>query len=701
MSYCLNPSCSSPQNQDDAEFCQCGTKLWLSDRYMAIKPIGQGGFGWTFLAVDLVKTEKPLCVIKQFFPNVSVDRRQAAQLFRQEAERLQQVDTHPQIPDFLDYVEQDEQQYLIQEFIDGQNLEQELRDRGAFCESDIRQLLMDLLPVLQFMHDHQVIHRDIKPANIIRCTTNQKLVLVDLGAAKLITGTALARTGTTIGSAEYAAPEQTRGKPVFASDIYSLGATCIHLLTQMSPFDLYDTSDGRWLWRDYLNQPVSVQLAQILDKMLENATSRRYYSVAEILGDIQPISPSLLPVEQVPTLNQPIAYAEKSIALVPDLKFDRGGTATVYKLPGEALTPLDLDRKGFGGRRFNWLNVSIGLVIAVCLGLPLAALWTMRDQSIRTIEAGDEVDAIAITPDGQTIAGSFTGNIFQKPVTAARIELWNLQTGASMRKWDVEPDAKFDTIRAAYFTMKDIAITPDGKVLVGGGFDGTVKLWNLQTGALIRSGFLPSTSEITAVTIAPNGQDFVTTSITEAGHSSLNLWSLETAKPLRVLQMSTLRDGFFAISPDGKTIAVNGCEDTFSIICLQDLRTGERIKRLRPDNISGDYEVLAYSPDGKLLVGSQRGAQVDVWNLQTGTQAFQIDVREEGWNAPLIAISPNSPVLAVGYDNSLQLWNLTTGKQIRTLQGHQNEITEIVFSSNGKTLVSGDRKGKIKIWAVP
>lgn len=289
MSYCLNPACPHPQNLDEQPSCQsCGATLRLDDRYLPLKPIGQGGFGRTFLAVDEAERLKPRCVIKQFFPQQqgTDNLEKASDLFRQEALRLQALGNHSQIPSLVTYLEQDRYQYLIQEFIDGRNLEQELIEDGVFDEAQIQALLVDLLSVLKFIHQHQVIHRDIKPANIIRRRTDRKLVLVDLGAAKYATGTALARTGTTIGSAEFTAPEQTRGKAVFASDLYSLGATCIHLLTGLSPFDLYDGSEGRWVWRDYLSTPVSPAMGQILDKLLQDATKRRYQSVDEVLTDL-------------------------------------------------------------------------------------------------------------------------------------------------------------------------------------------------------------------------------------------------------------------------------------------------------------------------------------------------------------------------------------------------------------------------------
>ena len=300
MSYCLNPYCPNPQNPAVAVFCvSCGTKLLLKDRYRAIKPIGQGGFGRTFLAVDEDKPSKPPCVIKQFFPLAqgTNSSQKAAELFNLEAVQLDELGKHPQIPDLLAYFTQDNQQYLVQEFIDGQTLSQELAQKGAFNETQIRQLLNDLLPVLQFVHSHQVIHRDIKQDNIIRKKSDSKLFLVDFGASKNATGNALQKTGTSIGSPEYVSPEQSRGRAVFSSDIYSLGVTCINLLTQMSPFDLYDLNQDVWVWRKFVKSPISDRLASILDKMLESAINRRYQSVAEVLKDLNVQTPGTATVK--------------------------------------------------------------------------------------------------------------------------------------------------------------------------------------------------------------------------------------------------------------------------------------------------------------------------------------------------------------------------------------------------------------------
>jgi formylglycine-generating enzyme required for sulfatase activity len=288
---CLNNNCLK-FNAINNKFCdQCGGKLLLRERYQAIKVIGQGGFGRTFLARDFDKPSKPYCVIKQFFPSAqgTDNIEKASVLFAQEAERLEELGKHPQIPELFAYfVTDDGQQYLVQEYIAGENLQQELSNHGVYKEAEVKELLIDILNILKFVHAKNVIHRDIKPENIIRRTSDQKLVLVDFGAAKYIMSpTALNVTGTVIGSAQYCAPEQSRGKPLFASDLYSLGVVCIHLLTLVDPFQLFDISENDWVWRDYLvNNPVSSQFGQVLDKMLAVGLKKRFSEVDQVFNSL-------------------------------------------------------------------------------------------------------------------------------------------------------------------------------------------------------------------------------------------------------------------------------------------------------------------------------------------------------------------------------------------------------------------------------
>ena len=291
--YCFNRDCQQPKNIKDADTCvNCGSNLRLQNRYRALDLIGQGGFGRTFKGIDESQPFQPYCAIKQFWHEANRNEK-AAELFKQEAKRLEVLGEHPHIPSLIDNFVENKEQYLVQEFISGANLAQE----SVWHEAEIRELLLSLLPLIRFVHSHGVIHRDIKPENIIRDPKgmrkhnrqNNSLTLVDFGAAKVVTKATRDRTGTVIGTAAYTAPEQLKGKAVFASDIYSLGVTCVHLLTNVHPFNLFDSNENSWNWRHYLSQPVSKQLGKVLDKMLSAAINQRYQSADEVLQDLSEV----------------------------------------------------------------------------------------------------------------------------------------------------------------------------------------------------------------------------------------------------------------------------------------------------------------------------------------------------------------------------------------------------------------------------
>jgi serine/threonine protein kinase len=261
----------------------------LKNRYRPIKSLGSGGFGKTYLAEDIDKLNTQ-CVIKQFAPQITGTNafQKAKELFLQEAQQLEELGEHSQIPTLLAYFEENSRLYLVQQFIDGENLLQELENQGIFSESKIRALLQDLLTTLKVVHYYKIIHRDIKPENIMRRCSDSKLILIDFGASKQLQGTVI--TGTLIGTFGYAPLEQMRdGKVYPASDLYSLGATCFHLLTGVYPGELYQEYGYEWVktWRLHLKQPISKELDDILDKLLQKYYQQRYQSAQEVLEDLK------------------------------------------------------------------------------------------------------------------------------------------------------------------------------------------------------------------------------------------------------------------------------------------------------------------------------------------------------------------------------------------------------------------------------
>ncbi len=311
MLYCSNSSCSNPFNPDDNKFCiKCGQTLTplFRNRFRVIRLLGEGGFSRTYEARDADKIDEP-CVIKLFVPQLegTAALEKATELFKQEAKRLYDLGEHPQIPRLIAYFEQDKRLYLVQELIEGQNLLQELQQQGAFSEEKIKQLLTDLLPILKFIHERGVIHRDIKPENIMR-RLDGKLVLIDFGVSKQVTRTIIGQIGTTVGTQGYAPIEQMRGQVFPASDLYSLGVTCIRLHTQHFSCEgsdnLYDAVNSRWLWKENLpqNTSISSHLEEVLDKLIQDYVKTRYQSADEVLADICNISKPIPNIDNISIL---------------------------------------------------------------------------------------------------------------------------------------------------------------------------------------------------------------------------------------------------------------------------------------------------------------------------------------------------------------------------------------------------------------
>jgi serine/threonine protein kinase, bacterial len=297
--YCLNPHCENPQNDTKTKKCRsCQSDLILHKRYVAIKKIGRGGFGTTYLAVDMAQKNQ-YCVVKQLELATAnpESHRTALDLFAREAKTLAKLD-HKQIPKLLDYFEENDQFYLIQDFVLGKDLEKEIKKGGIYQESSAKQFLRKMLPVLQYVHSQKVIHRDIKPGNILREKQTNELFLIDFGAVKEQANTQLmsqnpqsAFTKISVGTMGFAPPEQLAMRPVYSSDIYALAATCIYLLTGKAPKDLCDNTTGELAWEKYTN--VTANFAKVLNKMLELDVRKRFVSADDVIKALD-----LVPYEQ-------------------------------------------------------------------------------------------------------------------------------------------------------------------------------------------------------------------------------------------------------------------------------------------------------------------------------------------------------------------------------------------------------------------
>ncbi len=265
----------------------------LNGRYRLIQILGSGGFGQTYIAEDTQQIGSPKCVVKQFKP-ARQDKdflHIARRLFSSEVETLRKLGSHDQIPSLLNNFEEGQEFYLVQEYVEGQPLSDELDFVNRLPEDEVIALLRDVLHVLEFVHENQVIHRDIKPGNLIRRQRDGKFVLIDFGAVKEIQTQIMGEPGQTnltvgIGTQGYGPSEQLMGKPRYNSDLYALGMTAIEALTGLPPYRLQThpkTDEVLWQQRT----EVSPKLKTILSQMTRYHFSDRYQSAQDVLEALE------------------------------------------------------------------------------------------------------------------------------------------------------------------------------------------------------------------------------------------------------------------------------------------------------------------------------------------------------------------------------------------------------------------------------
>lgn len=627
MSYCLNPACPKPENPDDAIVCQsCGSGLRLGDRYRAIKLLGQGGFGRTFLAIDearaftqnLDSTDSlpSPCVIKQLLPRGPVaNSAQAIDRFRQEAERLAALGEHTQIPKLLAHFEETEAQYLVQEYIDGDNLDTVLQQEGPFSEMAIRDLLADLLPVVRFVHSYQVIHRDIKPENIIRPRQGEHFVLVDFGASKYATEAVLARTGTVIGSAGYAAPEQAMGRADFASDLYSLGITCIHLLTGLHPFDLYSVSEDRWVWQQYLPKPISGRLRRVLDKLLQKATSQRYRNATEVLQDLG-LESSLKTFAPSPNGSsasrprQPPRTAEtETWQCVQTLAGHEGEVTALAISPGGRILA-----SGSSDNAIRFWSLETGELLHTFAG---RSLWT-----------GDGhcggISTLTFSPDGETLAsGSDDGTI---------------------KWWDLTTRKLIYTLPGHGWGISAISFSTKGYVLACGSRDGLIQIWDLDRERLITD-LAKHQDQVSALVFVPQRRMLISSS----HDKTICLWDLQTRELTKTLLGHVDRISSIALSQNNRTLVSSSWDKT---VKLWDLEFGEQRKVIAAHK--RPVTCLALHPTQPVFASGSEDSTIKLWDVETGDR---LSTLKSFWGINALVFSPNGQVLVSGgADELIKLW---------------------------------------------
>ncbi len=466
----------------------------------------------------------------------------------------------------------------------GNNLATILEKRGNFTAAEIWHVLESLLPLLALLHSRQVIYGDIQPKNIFYLRTldskktNSKtdsigsVQSLEHGSVELIDWRIALRSPTpldTIGSPEYAAPEQLAGNAVYASDLYSLGVTCIHALTGLPPFDLIDSVSNRWLWRTYWQGEIEhsapadqcLELADFLDRLIEPQLDQRFSSAAAAIAQIQSLRRKTLPTPKLkPTWK---SYA----TLIGHQGLFAGINAIAIAANHKTLTSASDDTT--------------------------IRLWDLPTGDPQFTLKGhtQSVQCLAFSPKDLTLMASGSRD-------------------RSLKLWDVEQHQELRTLIGHQSAVNTVAFSPHGDILASGSADRTVKLWNSQTGELITT-LMGARLAITAIAFHPVQPILVAAS----ADSAVRVWNLTTLEPIHTLSTHRGSVRAIAFNPDGTLLATGGQDRT---IRLWETSAWQCI-RVLPGH-SWPISALTFMPNGEVLASGSWDKTMKLWQVSTGIE---------------------------------------------------------------------------------
>ncbi|MBD2137710.1 protein kinase [Anabaena sp. FACHB-1237] len=525
----------------------------LQERYRLVKLVGNGGKYQTFIAVDEGVFPPISCILQRLVVNGEL-----SMTFSDKVTKLKSLNDHPQIPNLLDFFTDQKYNYLVYELIIGDTLNQFLAKQGTFNEIQIWQLLKTILPILQFIHDHDLIHGNFQPKNIIINNSIENLVLVNFAASLILPN----REKTIVSDPEYSAPEQIEGKPVFSSDLYSLGIICIYLLTHVSPFDLFDINN-KCIWQDYLTQPISEYLSQVLTKMIDININTRWNSTSDMIRNLgikrwKYQQQKSYNYADVVTIKNDIDQQINTIRFSPDQKILVAGDDKNIKVWGVEIYKL-------------------------------LSNFVAHTQAITCLDFNDNGQILATGSDDKNI------------------KIWQVET------WEL-----IHTLNTHTKAVKSVSFHPHKNILVSGSWDKTIKVWDIDQFQEVLS-ITGHKLQINAVVFSPNGN------IIASGSSdrTVKLWRIWQGEKsthyhyqlLRTLVNHTWPVLTIAFSPDGTILASGSSDNTIN---LWDLNTGELITTLAGHSWS--VVALAFIKDSQTLITGSWDTTVKIWNLQTNKE---------------------------------------------------------------------------------
>lgn len=634
----------------------------LTGRYLILEKLGAGGFSETYLARDKYLPHHPLCVAKclKLSPTNPIPLVTAQRLFQTEAQILDELGQHhAQIPTLLAYSHEQEMPYQIQQYVVGKNLGQCLTQGYRLNSEAAIALLVDVLPVLQSVHAHQIIHRDIKPSNLIHATELNRIVLIDFGVAcrMQLTPAGWKPMGEdadlAIGTPGFMPPEQQSAQLQFSSDLYALGVSIIFMLTGIHPRQLEPNPiTGELEWQVHLGgRSIHPGLAMILSGMVRSSVRDRFSTVAEVIAAMTAFAS--FPSEPPATSATPATSAHPVI-LQAHQSVKRDGarwlrqslivTGLVGGLLGAGTWGLQHQATSNWMTRMGWQSVHAPS--------PLTQLGVLKMPSA--------VDSLVMLPGENRLVTAHVDH---------RLRVWS-KRGTLLK-----------TLSGHRDQISALAFSRDGEWLLSGGRDRLVYLWHLTSGPHPRA-FKGHATPVTAVAFSPDAR-----AIASGGQDgTVRVWQRQTG----CRQQTLARDGaaITALTYGNSNLLISA--NTKFELQIWNLQT-RRLQRTFAGHTAPIRQLHMIDADTLVSVGDDRSL---VWHL---TREELLRASPQQSNSIVAAVIRDRTVMTLDQQGTLQSWSLDTGEIKRTGSSVLRPM-QAAWSSNGRYLAAWSRDRQFSLW---